>query len=131
MDLYKILGVPTNASFEEIKTAYRKLAFQYHPDKNPSGEEIFKQINVAYEILRDPEKRQKYDFMRQFGIRDQDIFRKYYGDPEIIMAMELEELINLFFRQLDELYKNLIKGIRIRARNFIKGISKLFFGTPK
>lgn len=65
-DLYKILGVSKSASAEEIKRAYRKLALEYHPDKNKSkeAEEKFKEINQAYEILGNPQKRQQYD---QFG----------------------------------------------------------------
>jgi len=63
-DYYKILGLDKTASVEKIKSAYRKLAKQYHPDKNPgdrSAEEKFKEINEAYAVLSDPEKRKKYD----------------------------------------------------------------------
>jgi curved DNA-binding protein len=63
-DYYKILGINKNSSEEEIKKAYKKLALQYHPDKNPGNkeaEEKFKEINEAYEVLSDPEKRKKYD----------------------------------------------------------------------
>lgn len=63
-DYYKILGVPKTASEKDIKKAYRKLAAQYHPDKNPNdqaAEEKFKEINEANEVLSDKEKREKYD----------------------------------------------------------------------
>lgn len=63
-DPYEILGVSRDASAEEIKKAYRKLAHKYHPDKGGGDEEKFKEVNGAYQILSDPTKKQQYD---QFG----------------------------------------------------------------
>ena len=62
-DYYEVLGVPRDASNEDIRRAYRKLARQYHPDvnKDPGAEDRFKEISEAYEVLRDPEKRERYD----------------------------------------------------------------------
>jgi DnaJ-class molecular chaperone len=67
--LYEILGLEKDASEQDIKKAYRKLSFQYHPDKNsdPDAEEKFKEINCANEILSDPAKRQQYDMEQQGG----------------------------------------------------------------
>ncbi|MDZ7291287.1 MAG: molecular chaperone DnaJ [candidate division KSB1 bacterium] len=71
-DYYEILGVRRDASEEEIKKAYRKLAMQYHPDRNPgdhTAEERFKEAAEAYEVLRDREKRERYDRYGHAGIR--------------------------------------------------------------
>ncbi|MBP6985700.1 MAG: molecular chaperone DnaJ [Alphaproteobacteria bacterium] len=65
-DYYEILGVPKTANADEMKKAYRKLAMQYHPDKNPGdavSENKFKELNEAYEVLRDDDKRAAYDRM--------------------------------------------------------------------
>lgn len=80
-DYYKILGVEKSATGEQIKKAYRKLAVKYHPDKNPhnkAAEEKFKEINEAYEVLSDEDKRKKYD---QFG-ENYKYYEQHGGRPE-------------------------------------------------
>ena len=83
-DYYAILGVPKNAPEKDIKSAYRKLARKWHPDANPDNarqaEEKFKDIQEAYEVLNDPEKRKKYDFLGsdwQRAAREADQHRSY------------------------------------------------------
>lgn len=69
-DYYKILGVSEDAKLDDIKKVYRKLAFQYHPDRNPNkkdAEAKFKEISEAYYVLSDPKRRSEYDQMRRFG----------------------------------------------------------------
>ncbi|MEO5337191.1 MAG: molecular chaperone DnaJ [Magnetospirillum sp. WYHS-4] len=104
IDLYELLGVGRKASADEIKKAYRKLAMQYHPDRNPGDKEAekkFKEIGAAYEILKDEEKRAAYDrfgpaafeqgagrgpgggpggFGSEFGAGFADIFEEMFGE---------------------------------------------------
>ena len=81
-DYYEILGVQKTATDEELKKAYRKLAKKYHPDANPDNkkeaEEKFKEVNEAYEVLSDPQKRKMYD---QFGTADPQGFGGGAGGP--------------------------------------------------
>ena len=79
-DYYKILGVEHKASADDIRSAYRKLAMKYHPDKNPGdkkAEDKFKEINEAYQVLSDEQKRARYD---QLGSAYSD-FRTGGGRP--------------------------------------------------
>jgi len=90
-DYYEVMGVPRNASNEDLKKAFRKLAFQYHPDRNndPSAEDKFKEINEAYHVLSDPAKRKSYDRFGQAGVEGNftdfgfgglgDIFESFFG----------------------------------------------------
>src|SRR3954469_18974320 len=66
-DYYKVLGVSGTATDKEIKTAYRKLSKQYHPDANKGSEERFKDISAAYDVLGDPARRKEYDEVRAMG----------------------------------------------------------------
>lgn len=114
-DYYQILGVPKNASQEEIKKAYRKLAMQYHPDRNPGKEswanEKFKEINQAFSVLGDPEKRRQYDqFGTTEGINLGDIFSSPFtrGTFEDLMRDFGSAGLRLDF--LDNIFGDFLKG---------------------
>ncbi|RLA85219.1 MAG: molecular chaperone DnaJ [Deltaproteobacteria bacterium] len=97
-DYYKILGVPRNATQEEIKRAYRQLALKYHPDRNPGdkeAEERFKEIAEAYEVLRDPEKRRLYDLYGTEGVRRSTGFSGFKTVEDIFSAFN--DLFEEFF----------------------------------
>jgi curved DNA-binding protein len=92
-DYYKVLGVSENAPFEEIKKTYRKLAFEYHPDKNPGKEEMMKEINEAYAVLSDEQKRREYDSYRQnYGFFARDKFRQTYTEQDIFRDSDIHQV---------------------------------------
>lgn len=108
MDYYSILGVAKTASPDEIKSAYRKLAKQHHPDRTGGDDTQFKQINEAYDTLKDPARRQQYDNPRpqgQYSYNTQnmnDIFEAFFGqrramrknaDLTISVKVNLEDVL--------------------------------------
>jgi len=107
-DYYEILGIPRNASKEEIKQAYRKLALKYHPDRNksPDAEEKFKLISEAYAVLSDDEKRRIYDMYGHDGLEGrysrEDIFRGARMDIDEILrdigfGFDIDSIFERFF----------------------------------
>lgn len=94
-DYYKILGVEKNASAEDIKRAYKKLAIKYHPDRNPgdkTAEDKFKEAAEAYEVLHDPEKRQRYDQFGAAGVNGAGGFGGFGG----AQGMDINDIFSHF-----------------------------------
>ena len=96
IDYYKVLGIEPEAESEEIKTAYRDLAFKYHPDRNqdnPAAAEKMKRVNEAYAVLSDPGKRRAYNALRdQYGHAAHDHFRKSYSDQDIFTGSDIHQI---------------------------------------
>ena len=135
-DCYKILGVSENASAEEIKKVYRKLAVRYHPDKNPDNvkesEAKFKEISQAYFVLSDENRRAEYDQMRRFG-------GARVGDFAGTHGFNFEDFLNMFtsrggfssggarhgardqYSIFDEVFSQLGRGARVRQYRTSRG----------
>jgi len=122
-DYYGILGLPRNASDSEIKKAYRKLAMQYHPDRNPGKEkwanEKFKEINEAYGVLGDPQKRKQYD---QFGTVGEigDVFSSPFTRTTFEEMMKDFGGAGLRFDFLDDIFGDFLndRGSSFSFRSF-------------
>ncbi|MFQ5585590.1 MAG: DnaJ C-terminal domain-containing protein [Thermodesulfobacteriota bacterium] len=106
-DYYSILGITKDASEEQIKTAYRKLALKYHPDRNPDdkkAEEKFKEISEAYAVLSDKEKRRKYDM---FG---SEKFHQQYTQEDIFRGFDIGDLFKDFGFGTNDIFSTIFGG---------------------
>jgi len=117
-DYYEVLGVQRDADRQAVKEAYRRLAFEYHPDRN-GGEaqavEKMKEINEAYAVLSDPEKRSRYDSLRsRYGSGAYDHFRRDYSEQDIFRNSDIgqifEEMARSFgFRSFDDIFRETMR----------------------
>lgn len=128
-DYYEILGIDGNVAAKEIKEAYRRLAFQYHPDKNPgdaAAVERMKGINEAYAVLSDRVKRERYDSLRRsYGDGAYDRFRQGYSDNDIFRDSDInqifEDLSRSFgFRHFEDVFRE-VYGPGYRTFEFRQG----------
>ena len=123
-DYYSILGVPRNSSDDEVKKAYRKLAMKYHPDRNPGKEdwanEKFKEINEAYAVLGNPEKRSQYDRFGTVGDVS-DIFSNRATHSTFEDLMGDFGGAGLRFDFLDNVFGDFLGGRNFTFRTFRTG----------
>ncbi len=113
-DYYETLEIDPGASEKEIKETYRRLAFQYHPDKNPddaAAVEKMKSINEAYAVLSDPGKRRQYDNLRQtYGNTAYDRFRQGHSENDIFRDSDINQVFDEFsrmfgFRNFEDIFR--------------------------
>ena len=134
-DYYAVLGLHPEATEEEIRRAYRRLALQWHPDRNagdPRAEERFKEISEAYGVLIDPAKRREYDRARlagapgDFGHTREEIFRDLFADPRA--SAIFEELAREFARMGMRVDRHLFHQTLFGGRAVVTG--GVFIITP-
>jgi DnaJ-class molecular chaperone len=142
-DYYRILGIERNTDARKIKEAYRKLAFEYHPDRNKGDAEALekmKELNEAYAVLSDPAKRSRYDGLRQeHGSNAYDRFRQGYSEEDIFRGSDINQVLeemarNFGFRGFDDLFSEFY-GTGYRTFEFSRpgvfGRGFMFFGIPR
>lgn len=110
-DYYEVLGVSKEASEKDIKSAYRKLAMKYHPDRSdaPDAEEMFKEISEAYAVLSDADKRRKYDQFGHAGINSQ------YSQEDLFKGVNFEDIFKGFGGGGDSIFDMFFGGGRQRG----------------
>jgi len=124
-DYYQILGVEREANADEIKKAFRQLALQFHPDRNPGdkkAEDRFKEISEAYGVLIDPEKRQSYDFVRQRGSGPSPGADFHYSQEDIFRDLFTNQAGGAIFTELNREFARM--GLRFDPQFF----DHIFFG---
>ncbi len=128
-DYYEVLEISVEATDRQIKEAYRRLAFQYHPDRNagdPGAVERMKSINEAYAVLSDPAKRQRYDSLRQScGGSAYDRFREGYSENDIFRGSDIDQIFeeisrSFGFRGFEDIFKE-VYGTGYRTFEFRNG----------
>jgi molecular chaperone DnaJ len=118
-DYYDVLGVGKSAAADEIKKAYRKVAMQYHPDRNPgdkAAEEKFKEAAEAYEVLSDADKKSQYDRYGHAGVSGNG---RGFGGP----GMNMEDIFSQFGDIFgDDIFGNFFGGQRTRGGQRVRGV---------
>ena len=137
-DYYHTLGVNRNDSPQKIKAAYRKLAFQYHPDRNkddPAAAEKMKEINEAYATLSNPSKRAEYDRFRDlYGSSAYDRFRQTHSQQDIFRGSDIGQIFDEFarafgYRGSDDIFREFY-GSGYRTFEFGNARGFVFTGRP-